>query len=152
MTNAVPVLVRPVEAADYAAWLPLWRGYQEFYEVDIPEETSRVTWRRMLDAGEPVYGALAVSGDGVIGIVHWIMHRTCWTVADVCYLQDLFVARSRRGEGTGRKLIEHVAAVAREDGCSRLYWHTHETNKTAQRLYDQVAKVSGFIQYRMPVG
>jgi GNAT superfamily N-acetyltransferase len=53
-----------------------------------------------------------------------------------------------RGSGLGRALIEAVAQKAREAGSSRLYWHTHESNRTAQTLYDKVATLSGFIQYR----
>jgi hypothetical protein len=38
--------------------------------------------------------------------------------------------------------------VARDAGASRLYWMTHETNQTAQQLYNQVAERPGFVQYR----
>jgi len=29
-----------------------------------------------------------------------------------------------------------------------VYWHTHETNAVAMRLYDRVAERSGFVMYR----
>ena len=64
------------------------------------------------------------------------------------YLEDLFVERSVRGSGAGRALIEAVESAAREAGASRLYWMTHETNETAQKLYNQVAERPGFVQYR----
>ena len=133
---------------DHSAWLPLWRGYQSFYEVDIPSEVSALTWARLLDPDEPVAGALAWSGSAAVGLVHHIRHRSCWTAGDYCYLQDLFVSPAFRGLGIGRKLIEHVYAEASRQGCSRVYWLTHETNATAMRLYDRVAERSGFVQYR----
>ena len=148
MSTVEEIVVRPFTVADHDAWLPLWRGYQEFYEVDIPPETSRVTWQRILDPAEPMGGALAVGGDGAIGIVHWIFHRSCWTVENYCYLQDLFVARERRARGVGRKLIEYVYDVARAQDCSRVHWLTHETNAQAMLLYDRIATRSGFVQYR----
>jgi GNAT superfamily N-acetyltransferase len=144
--------IRPFQPADHAAWLPLWRGYQEFYKTDIPAETSRITWNRFLDPAEPMFGALALAGDEAgskpVGIVHWILHRSCWTVGDYCYLQDLFVAPGQRGAGIGRRLIEHVYDAARAKDCSRVYWLTHETNAEAMQLYDRIADRSGFLQYR----
>jgi GNAT superfamily N-acetyltransferase len=142
------VNIRPLEATDQSAWLPLWQGYQDFYRVSIPDGVTSTTWPRLLDPTEPVYGALAWNGDKALGMVHFIQHRSCWTAGDYCYLQDLFVAEARRGSGIGRKLIEHVYAMAAGLGCARVYWLTHETNQAAMRLYDRVATRSGFIQYR----
>ncbi len=81
-------------------------------------------------------------------MVHWIFHRSNWSIGNYCYLQDLYVNEQHRGQGTGRLLIEHVYAEAKMAECSRVYWLTHETNKTAMRLYDQVAERSGFVQYK----
>ncbi len=133
---------------DHAAWLPLWRGYQFFYEVDIAPEVLASTWARLLDPDEPMAGALAWNGPAAVGLVHHLRHRSCWTTGDYCYLQDLFVSPAHRGSGIGRKLIEHVYAEAAREGCARVCWLTHETNATAMRLYDGVAERSGFVQYR----
>ena len=141
------VMIRPVHAGDYDAWLPLWRGYQKFYQAEIPAETTRVTWARILDPREPVFGALAFSQERAVGMVHWLYHRTCWTIGNNCYLQDLFVAPEQRGSGIGRKLIEHVCAASRIGGCAKVYWLTHETNKNAMLLYDRIATRTGFVHY-----
>jgi GNAT superfamily N-acetyltransferase len=148
MTDDSTIRIRAFEAADHDAWLPLWRGYQTFYKVDIPAATSEVTWGRILDPAEPMFGALAFSGNTAVGMVHWLFHRSTWTVGNYCYLQDLFVANSQRGGGVGRKLIEHVYDVARAADCSRVYWLTHETNAAAMVLYNSIADRSGFLQYR----
>jgi GNAT superfamily N-acetyltransferase len=146
--SLVAIHIAPLAGDQHAAWLPLWRGYQAFYKVDIPDNVSAVTWARLLDPAEPMGGALAWDGATAVGLVHHIRHRSCWTVGDYCYLQDLFVASDARGAGIGRKLIEHVYALAREDGCSRVYWLTHETNTDAMLLYDRIAERPGFIQFR----
>ena len=146
--TAADIEICPLRNGDHGGWLPLWRGYQAFYQVDIPQDVSETTWARLLDRAEPMNGALAWRGDGAIGLVHHIRHRSCWTVGDYCYLQDLYVTPKARGDGVGRKLIEHVYDAARREGCSRVYWLTHETNIAAQLLYDRIAQRSGFIQYR----
>lgn len=140
---------RSLGAEDYAAWLPLWQGYQAFYLVSIPPATTQITWARLLDPAEPMNGGIAVDeGGAALGIVHHIRHRSCWTVGDYCYLQDLFVAEEARGHGVGRGLIEYVYATAKAAGCSRVYWLTHEANREAMLLYERIAERSGFVQYR----
>jgi len=140
--------IKAVAEGDFDIWLPLWKGYQRFYEVDIPESVTQETWRRFLDPVEPLHAALAFAGDRALGLAHTIYHRSTWTTGDYCYLQDLFVGDDARGLGVGRALIEHVYADARRRGAPRVYWSTHETNHNARKLYDRVADQSGFILYR----
>jgi GNAT superfamily N-acetyltransferase len=140
--------IRAVTDADHAAWLPLWQGYQRFYKAVISEETTAVTWQRFLDRAEPINAALAWQDGKAVGLVHFIYHRSTWTLGNYCYLQDLYVAEGIRGGGIGRQLIEHVYTEAAAAGASRVYWLTHETNTDAMHLYDKVADRSGFVQYR----
>jgi GNAT superfamily N-acetyltransferase len=147
MTLDPPITISPLREQDHDAWMPLWRGYQAFYQTDIAAAVSAVTWTRLLDPAEPMGGALAWRDSTAMGLVHYIQHRSCWTTGNYCYLQDLFVAPALRGGGAGRRLIEFVYEKARGGGCSRVYWLTHETNTSAMRLYGQVAERSGFIQY-----
>jgi GNAT superfamily N-acetyltransferase len=140
--------IRAITAADHAAWLPLWQGYQRFYKTVISDETSAVTWQRFLDGAEPMNAALAWQDGKAIGLVHFIYHRSTWTVGNYCYLQDLYVEDGIRGGGVGRQLIEHVYVAAKAAGASRVHWLTHETNTDAMHLYDKIADRSGFVQYR----
>ncbi|HYF60825.1 MAG TPA: GNAT family N-acetyltransferase [Burkholderiaceae bacterium] len=140
--------IRPVTDEDRDAWMPLWRGYQAFYRVDLAEAVTDLTWQRFLDPDEPMHAVLAWQGERAVGLVHWIFHRSCWTTGDYCYLNDLFAEPDTRGTGVGRALIEHVYRQAEAAGCSRVYWLTHETNEVAMRLYDRIAERSGFVQYR----
>ena len=87
----------------------------------------------------------------LVGITHAIFHRSCWLAEPTCYLQDLYVDASQRGKGCGEALIEAVADLARQKGAGRLYWLTQEDNTAARRLYERVARASGFIQYRKPL-
>lgn len=140
--------IRPVSAADHPAWLPLWQDYQRFYNAEIAAEVSAVTWQRFLDPSEPMHAALAWQDGVAVGLVHWIFHRSCWTVSDYCYLQDLYVADTVRGGGVGRALIEQVYAAAQAAGANRVHWLTQADNTQARMLYDRIANHSGFVQYR----
>jgi GNAT superfamily N-acetyltransferase len=141
-------LIRPIHPADRPRWEPLWKGYQVFYKVDLPAAVTDLTWRRFFDGLEPVHAFVAEEGDALIGIVHYLFHRSTWMIGPNCYLQDLFTAEAARGKGVGAALIEAVYKVAAEAGASRVYWTTQETNATARSLYDKIGKYSGFIQYR----
>jgi len=141
-------MIRPIEPGDREAWTQLWKAYLAFYETILPDEIYASTWSRLLDPTEPTWGALALQDGRPVGLVHWIYHRHNWTIADTCYLQDLFVAPEGRGQGFGRALIDRVATDATAKGSSRVYWLTHESNAGARALYDKVAQRSGFIQYR----
>jgi GNAT superfamily N-acetyltransferase len=148
-------LVRPVMRADYDRWLPLWDGYNEFYgrhgATALDPAITATTWERFLDADEPVHALVAEDQGQLIGLTHYLFHRSTTAIAPICYLQDLFTSEAARGRGVGRGLIEGVYARATEAGASRVYWQTHETNSTAMQLYDRIAERSGFLVYRKPL-
>ncbi|MGA7487772.1 MAG: GNAT family N-acetyltransferase [Xanthobacteraceae bacterium] len=142
------VVIRPLRAGERAEWEPLWKGYQAFYKVVISDETTAVTWARLHDPTEPMHVLGGYMAGRLCGIVHYLFHRSCWTVGDYCYLQDLFVAEAARNLGLGRALVNAVEDRARTAGASRVYWLTHESNAGARALYERLAERSGFIQYR----
>ena len=146
------IAIRPVNPGDFAQWKALWDGYNAFYgragATALPDAATNMTWARFFDADEPVHALVAERDGELVGLVHYIFHRTTISIAPTCYLQDLFTLESARGKGVGRRLIERVYELARQAGSSRVYWQTHETNETAMKLYDKVAEKSGFIVYR----
>jgi GNAT superfamily N-acetyltransferase len=140
--------IRPLVPDDRAAWEPLWQGYLTFYKASIAPEVTELSWSRLHDPAEPMYGYGAFVDGRLAGIVHLILHRSMWTAGPYCYLQDLFTAGWARRQGVGRALIEHSYAEARRLGTGRVIWLTQESNASARELYDQVAERTGFIQYR----
>jgi GNAT superfamily N-acetyltransferase len=146
------LIIRRVALSDYDQWLPLWDGYNAFYEragpTALAPEITAMTWARFFDAYEPVHALVAERDDQLIGLVHFLYHRSTTAIAPLCYLQDLFTSQAARGGGVGRALIEAVYHHADAAGSPRVYWQTHETNATARRLYDHVADLSGFLVYR----
>lgn len=146
------LVVRPLARSDYARWLPLWDGYNAFYErvgpTALDPAITAATWQRFFDAYEPMHALVAEKDGELLGLTHYLFHRSTTMIEPNCYLQDLFTTVAARGQGVGRALIEAVYAAAKAAGGSRVYWQTHQTNATAMLLYDRVAEKSGFLVYR----
>jgi GNAT superfamily N-acetyltransferase len=163
LTTAIQV--RFAARGDFAAWLPLWEGYNRFYgrfdATALPAEITQMTWSRFFDAYEPMRALVAEdmtpenntpeNKGRLVGLAHYLFHRSTITIEPTCYLQDLFTAEAARGKGVGRKLIEAVYEQARLAGVVNVYWRTHASNATARRLYDSVAQDSAFVVYKKTV-
>ena len=145
------ITVRSIAASDRAAWEPLWAGYNAFYDragpTALAPEITQALWQRFFDPAEPVFGLVAEQAGEVVGLVHYLFHRSTSRIEPVCYLQDLFTSPALRGRGVGRALIEGVYARARDAGAKRVYWQTRESNTAGRLLYDRVARHLGFIVY-----
>jgi GNAT superfamily N-acetyltransferase len=145
------ITIRPIAPADFEGWKPLWDGYNAFYgregETALPADVTATTWRRFFDSAEPVFALVAEADGALLGLTHFLYHRSTTRLELVCYLQDLFTAPEARGRGIGRALIHGVYDRAREDGLKRVYWQTHESNAAGRLLYDKVAAHKGFIVY-----
>jgi GNAT superfamily N-acetyltransferase len=145
------LIIRGVARDDRAQWQVLWDSYNAFYGRSGPTALdpaiTELTWERFFDPAEPVHALVALDGDRIVGLAHYLFHRSTTRAAEVCYLQDLFTLESLRGKGIGRQLIEGVVCAAQRAGSSRVYWQTKVDNYPARLLYDKVAEHSGFIVY-----
>ncbi|MFC5437680.1 GNAT family N-acetyltransferase [Rhodanobacter umsongensis] len=146
------VVIRPVQRADFPSWKLLWGGYNAFYgrsgPTALPDEIIRTTWSRFFDVYEPMHALVAEHDGSLLGLAHFLYHRSTIQLGPNCYMQDLFTVEAARGLGIGRALINKVYEQAAQAGCGRVYWQTHETNTAAMQLYDKLAEKSGFLVYR----
>ncbi len=139
------ITIRPLAPTDHPQWLELAQAYQAFYQHSPSPAAFERTWQRLI-AQDRVHGLCATLGDELVGIAHYLLHASPWS-RDVCYLEDLYVRPAVRGHGVARRLIEAVAAAARQARADHLYWTTHETNSPARTLYDKLGQYQGFIRY-----
>lgn len=145
---SLPTLTkRPIIAADEAQWRLLWRAYLAFYETELPDDTYRETFRRLIAKDVDMFGLIALLDNTAVGLVHYLHHRNFWKSGNTCYLQDLFTAPEARGKGVARSLMSAVFAAAAKDGIPDVYWLTAETNFAGRLLYDQLGVKTPFIVY-----
>lgn len=143
--------IRPIQEVDYQEWRVLWDGYNAFYgrsqATALPEPITTQTWRHFFSQNEPVHALVAELNGMVVGLVHYLFHRSTSRITDVCYLQDLYTSPDMRGQGIGRALVLRVYEEAQRAGSSRVYWTTQQSNTPGRLLYDKVAEHTGFIIY-----
>ncbi|MDP9900535.1 GNAT family N-acetyltransferase [Variovorax ginsengisoli] len=146
------VRIRSADRKDFDAWKVLWNGYNSFYgrqgETALPAALTELTWARFFDASEPMHALVADRGGEILGLAHYLFHRSTIQANPTCYLQDVFTSEAARGQGVARALIHEVYCRAAAEGSSRVYWQTHESNATAMKLYDKIADKPGFVVYR----
>ncbi len=147
----MPGTIRPLRATDHDQWRSLWTGYLQFYQTSVPDAVYTSTFARLLGSDPRDFSALVADQDGqLLGLAHYLFHRHCWKIEEVCYLQDLYVSPQARGTGLGRALIEAVYAAADTAGASAVYWLTQDFNHEARQLYDRVAQVTPFVRNNRP--
>ncbi len=145
----MPITIRPLSAADRPQWEALFRAYIRFYKAQVPDDVIALAWTRVLGQEDGFLGLVAEEEGGrLVGLAHVLFHRSTWSPTHYCYLEDLFVDIDTRRHGVGRALIEAVLREADKRGATRTYWATKADNATARRLYDRLAKLSDFVQYR----
>src|SRR5450830_767979 len=111
MTNTLPVVkpenndvdIRAARKEDFPAWHSLWLGYNTFYgrhgETALATEITDMTWSRFFDAYEPMHALVAERDGQLLGLAHFLFHRSTTQIAPNCYLQDLFTVATARGQG-----------------------------------------------------
>jgi GNAT superfamily N-acetyltransferase len=149
------LLIRRAVPEDFDRWLPLWEGYNAFYgrsgATALPNEVTQAVWRWFFAADEPIHALVAESNGELLGFAHYLFHRTTASIAQTCYLRDLYTGAAARGMGVATALIARVGDEARSAGSPNVYWQTHENNRVARKLYDKVAERSGFVVYQKPL-
>lgn len=141
-------IIRPLRPEDEADWRRLWTGYLDYYQTKLPEPVYQSTFARLLgnDPGE-FHGLIAEVDGRPAGLTHYLFHRTCWKIENICYLQDLYTDPALRGRGIARALIEAVYRAADAEGAPQVWWLTQEFNYAGRMLYDKVAVKTPFIRY-----
>jgi GNAT superfamily N-acetyltransferase len=78
---------------------------------------------------------IAWTGDRAVGFALFFHNFSTFLGRPGLYLEDLFVIPDRRGQGIGRRLLAHLAALAVERGCGRLEWSVLDWNTPAIGFY-----------------
>ena len=87
-----------------------------FYEHELDDATTDVTWSRLVSEDPALVGLVAEEDDELVGLCHLVLHPSTWSVGSYCYLEDLFVRSDHRLGGVGRAFI--AAAVEEQSAAT----------------------------------
>ena len=132
--------VRRVVPGDRQKLANLLEEMERHYRSDSPPQVATDFAAVLIAAPADGPHALVAEGDGgaLLGFAICNEFVPAGRLSKGLYLKDIFVSAAGRSQGTGRVLLDHVAALARERDCTRVNWTTGASNTGAQKLYDAI--------------
>ena len=150
--NEKPFTIRKPKKHERDAWQSLWKQYLIYYKsADFASDLTELLWERIQDTNSPI-NCLVIENQSAqfLGFVHYSPQLTTWQREPECYLEDLFVIESQRGNGLGEQLIEAVVQQTKRNGLKEVYWQTQFDNAPARGLYDKITGgTDGYVIYRI---
>lgn len=141
--------IRPLVPEDFPDWLPLWDGNNK---GERNEAVTTETWARLTDPDFQIFGLCAELNGKMVGLVHYVLHPTTGSLANVCYMQDVYVDPEFRKKGIARLLVMEVSKIGFKEKWARVYWLAEEDNKAAQALYENIGVKLDFSLHVLPIG
>ncbi len=144
------ISIRPLLQTDYESWCVLYSSYAEFYKVNQTKEMRDKVWSWVMNPEHEVNGLIAINEAGsAVGLAHYRPFSRPLSATEGGFLDDLFVAPSARGNGTGKALIHAIAEIGRKNNWSVIRWITAEDNQSARAVYDKLANETAWVTYDM---
>lgn len=158
MMVSAPLRLRPATVDDVPLILAFIRELAEYerlrHEAVVTEELLRETLFGPRPYAEVVIAELVGAepdaevvdgGDGAapdvgpVGFALFFHNYSTFLGRPGLYLEDLYVRPEARGRGIGRRLLAHLAGIARERGCGRMEWSVLDWNEPAIGFYRSLA-------------
>ena len=136
-------LVREASGEDVPLILSFIRELAEYenlsHEVVATEETLRANL-----FGEPQFAEVLIAEhDGApAGFALFFHNFSTFLGKSGIYLEDLYVKPELRGAGIGKKLLVHLARLAKDRGCGRLEWWVLDWNAPTIGFYEKLGAVA----------
>ena len=133
-------MIREIKLKDKKHWEKLYKGYAVFYKVEMNNEILQTVWNWLNDKNHELKG-IGYEIDGkIVGLAHYRKLLSPLKGKYIGYLDDIFVDQEYRGQKIGKKLINKIREISKDNGWDLVRWQTDEDNFTAKKLYDKVAK------------
>jgi GNAT superfamily N-acetyltransferase len=133
------ISLRPINLDD----LPLLKDLiYEFAEFERERDLVEITeddLRRDGFGAEPRFRSLMAECDGeVAGYAIFFPVFCTWEGRAALFLEDLYVRPQFRGKGIGKAVLEHLAGIAKQEGCFGMKWEVLDWNQPALDFYHSI--------------
>ena len=144
--------VEELNHSDKEEWAKLYRGYAEFYEMEMNKDILDTVWSWILSPDIKFYTIGVSSKDGVlIGFMHFREMPSPLRGKLVGFLDDLFVHPDFRGSGAVQSLFKELKSIAAKNNWPYVRWITATDNSRARKVYDKISDPIDFVTYQMQI-
>jgi len=142
-------MVRDIQLKDKENWKKLYKGYADFYKVEMSENILQTVWSWLNDKNHEVEGIVYEIDGNIIGFAHYRRMPSPLRGQDIGFLDDLFVEPIHRGKKIGDKIINELKKISKSKGWNLIRWVTRDDNLRAKTLYDRVAEKTNWETYEL---
>ena len=142
-------MVREIKLSDKEEWEVLYRGYADFYKVEMKDEILKTVWSWLQDRNHDVKGIVYEHENKVVGLAHYRRMPRPLRGKYIGFLDDIYVEPKYRGKKIGEKLIHQLKDISKKNNWDLIRWVTHNDNIRAKSLYDRIAKKTTWDLYEL---
>ena len=118
-------MIRPIKIEDKKDWEKLYRGYADFYKVEMNDEIATV-WKWLFDQKHEVSGLVYEENSKVIAFYRKMPSPLRGKY--IGFLDDLFVDPEHRGKKIGEKILSELKNISEKNKWGLIRWITRNDN------------------------
>ena len=141
--------VREIQLKDKEQWQELYKGYANFYKVEMNNQILETVWSWLHDKNHELNGIVYEIDGNIVALAHYRRMPRPLKGKDVGFLDDLFVEPIHRGKRIGEQLLNELKKISKFKGWGLIRWITHNDNLRAKNLYDRVAEKTHWNLYEL---
>jgi len=141
--------VRKIQLKDKEQWQELYKGYANFYKVEMNNQILETVWSWLHDKNHELNGIVYEIDENIVALAHYRRMPRPLKGKDVGFLDDLFVEPIHRGKKIGEQLLNELKKISKSKGWDLIRWITHNDNLRAKSLYDRVADKTQWDLYEL---
>ena len=142
-------MIREIQLKDKVEWEKLYKGYADFYKVEMNDKILQTVWNWLHDKSHDVEGLVYEIEDKIVGLAHYRRMPSPLRGQYIGFLDDLFVDPKYRGQKIGEKLINQMKEISISRGWNLVRWITRNDNTKAKSLYDRVSEKTTWDVYEL---
>ena len=142
-------MIRDIQSKDKDQWEKLYKGYADFYKVEMNDKILQTVWNWLHDKSHEVNGFVYEVDGNIVGLAHYRRMPSPLRGQNIGFLDDLFVDPKHRGQRIGEKLINKIKEISNSKGWNLVRWITREDNISAKSLYDRVSEKTTWDVYEL---
>jgi ribosomal protein S18 acetylase RimI-like enzyme len=145
------VTIRKVTQNDFEAWVKLYHGYADFYQVPMNDEILNNVWTWIFDSSTSFYCLVAELDTKLVGFMHYRAMPSPLRGKMLGFLDDLYVMPEARGTGVVDKLFDGLKDQAEQNNWPLVRWITAEDNYRGRAYYDKMSDKTKWVTYQIDI-